>query len=101
MDKFGYECSFENSQFKLSINPNIVGTGALMVFDNIYFLYNIISYNETLNVESPDTKCKINSAKSRLLWHKRLGHISKNRVEQIVLDGILDSIDFSDYNICC
>ena len=35
-----------------------------------------------------------------LQWHKRLGHISKSRVERLVSDGILDSLDFSDFDIC-
>ena len=35
LDKFGYFCSFENNQFSLSINSNVVGTGSLCVYDNL------------------------------------------------------------------
>ena len=38
LDKFGYHCSFENNQFSLSLNSNIVGTGSLSIFDNFICL---------------------------------------------------------------
>ena len=38
LDKLGYTCCFENSQFSLYLNSNIVGTGSLSGFDNIYLL---------------------------------------------------------------
>ena len=37
LDKLGYTCSFGNSQFSLYLNSNIVGTGSLSRFDNLYF----------------------------------------------------------------
>ncbi|XP_060974782.1 uncharacterized protein LOC133039825 [Cannabis sativa] len=86
--------------FSLSINSNTVGTGSLMVYDNLYLLDTVASYNETLNVESRGTKRKMDYEKSSSLWHKRLGHISRNRVERLVSDGILDSINFSDFDVC-
>ena len=100
LDKLGYCCSFQNSCFSLSINSKVVGTGSLMVYDNLYLLETIASYNETLNVESHGTKRKFNNENSSSLWHKRLGHISRNRVERLVSEGILDQIDFSDFDVC-
>nr|CAN61066.1 hypothetical protein VITISV_004412 [Vitis vinifera] len=76
------------------------GTGLLNVYDNLYLLETVPSYNETLHVESRGTKRKLNKDNSASLWHKRLGHISKSRVERLVSDGILDSLDFSDFDIC-
>jgi len=29
-----------------------------------------------------------------------LGHISKSRIERLMTEGILDSLDFSDLNVC-
>jgi len=29
-----------------------------------------------------------------------LSHISKSKIEQLVTEGILDSLDFSDLNAC-
>ena len=37
---------------------------------------------------------------SSMLWHKRLGHISQKRVERLVKDGLLGSLDFSDFKTC-
>ena len=34
------------------------------------------------------------------LCHKRLGHISKNRIERLVSNGILVSLDFTNFTIC-
>ena len=37
---------------------------------------------------------------SSMLWHKRLGHISRQRIERLIKDGILHNLDFSDYDTC-
>ena len=37
---------------------------------------------------------------SSIVWHKRLNHISREMMERLVKDGILVSLDFSDFNIC-
>jgi len=46
------------------------------------------------------TKHRIDNTNSGALWHKRLGHISKNKIERLVLSGILDSIDFTSFDVC-
>ena len=51
-------------------------------------------------MESRGTMRKLYMENSASLWHKRLGHIFKSRVEQLVSDGILDSLDFSDFDVC-
>lgn len=86
--------------FKLSFNSNIVETGSIMSHDNIYLLDIISTYGDSLSVESRGTKRKIDNNSSWALWHKRLGHISKNRVEGLVSDGILDSIDLTNFDVC-
>jgi len=37
---------------------------------------------------------------STTLWHKRLGHISKQRIQRLVLDEILDPLYLSDFEVC-
>ena len=49
-------------------------------------------------MDSSGTKCKLNKENSVRLWHKRLGHIFKSRIERLVTEGILDSFNFSDLN---
>ena len=35
-----------------------------------------------------------------MLWHRRLGHISKQRIERLVSDGILGPLDLVDFTVC-
>ena len=99
LDKFGYTCSFGNNKFSLFQNSNLVGTGSLSYVDNLYMLETIASYHETLQL-STCVKRKLTDENSSSLWHKRLGHISKRRIERLVSYGILDSLDFVDFEIC-
>jgi len=57
------------------------------------------SYNEILQTNSRGTwrKLKENSA---TLWHKHLGHISKQRIQKLVSDEILEPLDLSDFEVC-
>ena len=36
LNKFSYHCSFENNQFSLSLNSNIVGTGSLSFYESLF-----------------------------------------------------------------
>ena len=38
--------------------------------------------------------------KSSTLWHKRLGHISRQRMEKLIKDEILSDLDFLDFDTC-
>ena len=60
----------------------------------------VASYHETLQLSTRGVKRKLTNENSSSLWHKRLGHISKRRIERVVSDGILDSLDFPDFEIC-
>ena len=46
------------------------------------------------------TKCSLMAEMSSFLWHKRLGHISKERIQRLVKDGILENLDFTDLEVC-
>lgn len=67
LDKSGYLCSFGNNMFKLSFNSNIVGTDSFMSHDNLYLLDIIVTYGESLNVETCGTKRKIDNKNSEAL----------------------------------
>ena len=60
----------------------------------------VASYHETLQLSTQGVKRKLTDENSSSLWHKRLVHISKRRIERFVSDGILDSLDFTDFEIC-
>ncbi|KAL6340144.1 hypothetical protein AAG906_040580 [Vitis piasezkii] len=38
---------------------------------------------------------------SSILWHRRLGHISRERIERLVKEGILQNLDFTDLHVKC
>ena len=46
------------------------------------------------------TKRNLINESSSYLWHKRLGHISKERMKRLVKDGILHNLDFTDLDVC-
>ena len=75
-----------NSKFSLSLNSNVIGTGSLSVHDNLYLLDTVASFNETLYTSIHDTKFKLTDKDSVMLWQKRLGHISKQRIQRLVSD---------------
>ena len=52
------------------------------------------------NVENIVAKKSLTKERSSLLWHKRLGHISKERVERVIDSGILPHLDSDDLEIC-
>ena len=99
LEKFGYSCSFGNNKFSLFPNSNLVGTGSLSYVDNLYLLDTVASYHETLQLSTRGSKRKLTNENSSSLWHKRLGHISKRRIKRLVSDGILDSLDFVNFEI--
>ncbi|KAL5856862.1 hypothetical protein ACOSQ3_004320 [Xanthoceras sorbifolium] len=51
-------------------------------------------------MDSRGTKRKLNNENSGTLWHKCLGHILKARVKRLVSNDILDSLDFTDFEVC-
>ena len=57
------------------------------------------SYNEILQTNSRGTKRKLKE-NSATLWHKHLGHISKQRIQRHVSDEILEPLDLSNFEVC-
>jgi hypothetical protein len=53
-----------------------------------------------LNVESSGTKRVLIKENSSTLWHKRLGHISKERIERLIKDDALPNLDFTIFETC-
>ena len=99
LNKFGYSCSFGNNKFSLFQNSNLVGIGSLSYVDNLYMLDTVASYHETSQLSTRGVRRKLTNENSSSLWYKRLGHISERRIESLVSNGILDSLDFVDFEI--
>ena len=53
----------------------------------------------TVNTASSSKRLRLNETSSTI-WHKHLGHISRQRMERLIKDGILPDLDFSYFNTC-
>jgi len=96
LDKSGYHCSFENNKVSLFQNLNIICS--IFLIDNLYKL-DLNFCNEILQTSSRGTKRKLNE-NSASLWHKRLGHISKQRIQRLMVERILEPLDLKDFQVC-
>ena len=82
-------------------NSLLIGTRVLC--GNLYrlelFDLSSISTTLTINTTSSSKRLRLNE-KSFILWHKRLGHISKQIMKRLIKDEILPYLDFSYFNTC-
>jgi len=46
------------------------------------------------------TKHSLVNKRSAFLWHKCLGHISRERMERLIKNENFPDLDFTDLNIC-
>ncbi|KAJ9538265.1 hypothetical protein OSB04_030998 [Centaurea solstitialis] len=97
LDKFGYSCLLGNNKASFYLNSNLVGTGSLI--DKLYMLETVALDNEILHSVAKGNKRKLNED-SAILWHKRLGHISKQRIQRLIDERILNSIDLTNFQVC-
>ena len=60
-----------------------------------------LSFQESFNIEcSTSNKRMLINENSSMLWHRRLGHISKDRMERLMKENILPKLNFSDFSNC-
>jgi len=52
-----------------------------------------------MHVHAGTKRCVINE-ESSILWHRRLGHISIQRIKRLVNDGVLGTLDITDFETC-
>ncbi|KAL4342158.1 hypothetical protein GQ457_08G026470 [Hibiscus cannabinus] len=94
----GYCFKFSNVGFNLFYKSEIVGNGVLC--DGLYSidLQNNATHN-VMHIQTGTKRCVINEDSSTL-WHRRLGHISIERIKRLVNDGVLNTLDFTDFDTC-
>ncbi|KAL8160866.1 hypothetical protein V2J09_012355 [Rumex salicifolius] len=98
LDGIGFSVTFGNGCFSLFKDNNIVGSGILengmyrIELDKSFSDSLFISLNSEIGVKR--VRSNENSA---FLWHKRLAHISRERMMLLVKDNILPSLDFTDF----
>ncbi|GJU60324.1 retrovirus-related pol polyprotein from transposon TNT 1-94 [Tanacetum coccineum] len=100
LDVNGYTFNGGNGCFNLYKNKSFIGYGILI--DNLYKLKLDDVFSESLfTVEhNVGMKRSIVNESSAFLWHKRLGHISKERLQRLVKNEILPNLNFTDFGLC-
>ncbi|KAF7835457.1 Retrovirus-related Pol polyprotein from transposon TNT 1-94 [Senna tora] len=93
LDIVGYQFNFRNNKVGIFYDSEKIGECVLT--GGLYKLCTSLS-SECLHVENCSTKRSKTKDKSFVLWHKCLGHISRERVDRLIKDQILPPLDYSD-----
>ena len=93
-----YSFNFSETSFNLFYKSDLVGNDTLS--DGLFSikLQNDTTYN-AMHVHTGTNRCVVNE-NSSILWHRRLGHISKEIIKILVNDGVLSTLDFTDFKTC-
>jgi hypothetical protein len=111
LDDDGYDCQFGNRQCLILFGSKVVGLAfrqdklyMLSMHENVNIICsdeNIVCNENVFSSTNVSSKCKrSNDATSAKLWHYRLGHNSKGRIERLIKDDILILLDFSNSDYC-
>ena len=97
---FGFGFNFLGTYFHLLKDSVIVGDGILddgmfKLHLNPTFDFNLMTMHGNIGVK----RSALNE-QSSMLWHRRLGHISIERIKRLVNDGALEALDFTDFGTC-
>jgi hypothetical protein len=101
LDDDGIDCHFGNGKCKILVNNECVGLAFRQ--DKLYLLSldenanNVCdeNMNDSPSANVTKKRKRIDDASSKL-WHCRLGHISKGRIERLIKESILPHLEFSD-----
>ncbi|KAL6342738.1 hypothetical protein AAG906_016572 [Vitis piasezkii] len=86
----------------VNLNANMIETNIVDVHANSWCLslhHGLLCDSSSVNSIVGCKHARMNLTSS-MLWHKRLGHISRQRLEKLVKDGVLSNLDFSDFETC-
>jgi hypothetical protein len=111
LDDDGYDCQFGNRQCLILFDSKVVGLAFRQ--DKIYMLSmhenvnvvcndeNVVWNEQVFSSTNVSSKCKrCDDATLAKLWHYRLCHISRGRIERLIKDDILIPLDFSNSDYC-
>ncbi|GJX86668.1 retrotransposon protein, putative, ty1-copia subclass [Tanacetum coccineum] len=97
--KDGFVNRFENDN-SISVSRNNLIYFKAILRDDIYeIVLSSPNTNDSSMYAVSNKRAKLN-LDSALLWHCRLGHISKKRIEKLQHDGLLDSTDIKSFEKC-
>ena len=87
---------FNEDGFNINHKLNSVGSG---LFIDGLFKLNCKAPFVSMNTVGIKRRISTNEASSKL-WHKRLGHISKERMQTLTKTEILPPLDYQDMDVC-
>jgi transposase InsO family protein len=100
LDNVGFGFWFINSTFSIFKGEQFIGGG--IKTDGLFkidldpnFENNYLSLHTNVGI-----KRSLMDQSSALLWHRRLGHISIERIKRLVNDGVLKTLDFTNLGTC-
>ena len=93
-----FSLNFSNKFCNLYYNSELLGNGTLS--DGLFRLnlQSNTSYT-SMHIHAGIKRCVINE-NSSILWHQRLCHISIERIKRLVNNGVLNTLDFTDFDTC-
>nr|GEW85637.1 hypothetical protein [Tanacetum cinerariifolium] len=94
----GYVNQFVDNLIQVSRN-NMVYFSAVL-WDGIFEIDLSDSYTNVSSIYALSNKRSKSNLDSALLWHCRLGHISKKLIEKLQHDGLLNSTDLRAFEKC-
>ena len=99
LDRLRYIFLFGVEKVKLYRDSLLIGTGVLcgILYRLELSALPYVSTTLTVNTTSSSKRLRLNE-KSSTLWHKLLGHISRQRIERLIKDEIIPDLDFSDFD---
>ena len=78
-------------------DSSIVGTGTLS--GGLYKIDIDFNFEKTINTIVGNKRKRIIGTSS-MLWHRRLSHMSRDRIERLIKENVLPELDFSDFGAC-
>src|SRR6266498_3398696 len=97
LDNEGYSCNIGNRQCNIFYGSYHVG---LAIRQDKLYLLSIDDSSMSMNACDGIKRKRTDDETSSKLWHCRLGHISRGRIERLIKEQILHPLDFSDADTC-
>ncbi|GJX47541.1 retrotransposon protein, putative, ty1-copia subclass [Tanacetum coccineum] len=97
--KDGFVNRFENDNSISVFKNNMIYFNAIPRDDIYEIVMSSSNTNESSMYVVTNKRAKLN-LDSALLWHCRLGHINKKRIEKLQHDGLLNSTDIKSFEKC-
>jgi hypothetical protein len=101
LDNDGYDCHFGNDKCKIMFNNACIGLAFLQgelyllsLYENVNSVCDVnknVSSSENVNRKQKRTHDALSK-----LWHYRLCHISRGRIERLINNEILSPLELSD-----